>query len=151
MATWSLVACLSQLSAFWQLCCARLSRLCWARLWRSGLCWLSWAGLAGRRRYKIGEIMKNIENPRVFLTFWAAHWPTVAKVMDCCSILKVMFQNTCVFLCFGAGRVAGGIRRYTPSPYQHRQNPYSRSCLGNDFLWRLFENGKGPRTDFSKL
>ena len=38
-------------------------------------------------------------------------------------------KHTRFFLCFGAERLAAGIQRYTPGPYQDRQNPYSRSCL----------------------
>jgi len=109
---------------------SKIWSLLWANVWAHVEPRVAKEPIWSQGGYKIDDIMKNIEKPSVFLTFWAALRPPVAKTMCFSMFSRGMFQNTCVFRCFGAEPLRDGIRRYTPAPYQERQNPYRQAVWG---------------------
>ena len=108
---------------------SKIWSLLWAHVWAHVEPRVAKEPIWSQGGYKI-VIMKNTEKTQVFLTFWAALRPAVAKTMCFCMFSRGMIQHTRVFLCFLAGLLRAGIRRYTPAPYQHRQNPYRQAVLG---------------------
>ena len=78
--------------------------------------------------------MKNTEKQVIFLTFWAALRPPVAKTMCFSMFSRGMFQNTCVFLCFWAERLAPRNPEIYTGPLSTPPEPLQASCLGNNWI-----------------